>query len=130
MDDFGIGYASLSSLQSFPFDKIKIDRSFVFGVESNGQSAAIVRAIIGLGTALGMPVLAEGVETKEQRAFLIKEGCQEMQGYLIGRPALAETFESLTNGVVGESTPGAAGGTRVRSAEPRAPRGRKISRSR
>jgi len=104
MDDFGIGYASLSSLQSFPFDKIKIDRSFVFGSESNGQSAAIVRAIISLGNALGMPVLAEGVETEEQRDFLIKEGCQEMQGFLFSKPAAIESFRNLTNGRAPERT--------------------------
>ena len=63
MDDFGTGYASLSSLQSFPFDKIKIDRTFVAGVDHNGQSQAIVRAVIGLGKALNIPVIAEGVET-------------------------------------------------------------------
>jgi diguanylate cyclase (GGDEF)-like protein/PAS domain S-box-containing protein len=86
MDDFGTGYSSLSYLQSFPFDKIKIDRSFVSNLESNPQSKAIVRSIIGLGRGLGTPVIAEGVETKEQLAFLTKEGCLESQGYLIGRP--------------------------------------------
>jgi diguanylate cyclase (GGDEF)-like protein len=86
MDDFGTGYASLSSLQSFPFDKIKIDRSFVSGVAENGQSAAIVRSILTLGTALGIPVIAEGVETKKELDFLSAEGCAEIQGYLLGRP--------------------------------------------
>jgi diguanylate cyclase (GGDEF)-like protein/PAS domain S-box-containing protein len=86
MDDFGTGYSSLSYLQSFPFDKIKIDRSFVSNLESSPQSKTIVRSIIGLGMGLGMPVIAEGVETKEQLAFLTKEGCLESQGYLIGRP--------------------------------------------
>ena len=71
MDDFGTGYASLSSLQSFPFDKIKIDRSFVSGVEANAQSAAIVRSVIGLGKALEIPVIAEGVETEGERSFLV-----------------------------------------------------------
>jgi diguanylate cyclase (GGDEF)-like protein len=86
MDDFGTGYSSLSALQSFPFDKFKIDREFISNLGKNGHSAAIVRAAIGLGRNLQMPVIAEGVETEEQRAFLSAEGCEEIQGYLIGRP--------------------------------------------
>ena len=85
LDDFGTGYSSLSYLQSFPFDKMKIDRSFVNNVR-NPQSAAIVRAVIGLGRTLRVPVLAEGVETREQLAYLAQEGCDEMQGFLTGRP--------------------------------------------
>ncbi len=98
MDDFGTGYASLSSLQSFPFDKIKIDRSFVSGVDSNQQSAAIVRAVVGLSNALHMPVIAEGVETESERRFLMREGCGEVQGYLIGRPELISAYSNLTSG--------------------------------
>jgi diguanylate cyclase (GGDEF)-like protein len=98
MDDFGTGYASMSSLQSFPFDKIKIDQSFVSGVETNPQSQAIVRSIIGLGNSLGIPVIAEGVETEGERAFLRREGCREVQGFLIGRPNLIETYVELTSG--------------------------------
>jgi diguanylate cyclase (GGDEF)-like protein/PAS domain S-box-containing protein len=86
MDDFGTAYSSLSYLQSFPFDKIKIDQAFISNVERNRQSAAITRAVIALARVLGLPVLAEGVETKEQLAFLAREGCDEVQGYLIGRP--------------------------------------------
>jgi EAL domain-containing protein (putative c-di-GMP-specific phosphodiesterase class I) len=86
MDDFGQGYSSLSYLQSFPFDRIKIDRAFVSKVTQNPQSAAIVRAVLGLARGLGMPVLAEGVETAEELAFLAAEACDEVQGYLIGRP--------------------------------------------
>lgn len=86
MDDFGTGYSSLSYLQSFPFDKIKIDQSFISNVERNGQSAAIVRAVIGLGRGLNLPVVAEGVETSEQLDFLSREACDQVQGYLIGRP--------------------------------------------
>lgn len=86
MDDFGTGYSSLSYLQSFPFDKIKIDKSFIADVDSNPQSAAIVRSVIGLANGLGVPVVAEGVETAEQLTFLMIEGCDEVQGYLIGRP--------------------------------------------
>jgi diguanylate cyclase (GGDEF)-like protein len=99
MDDFGTGYASLSSLQSFPFDKIKIDRSVVTCVDSNGQSAAIVRSIIGLGTALQIPIIAEGVETENERQFLSDAGCREMQGYLIGRPQPIAYYADLTSGV-------------------------------
>lgn len=86
MDDFGTGYSSLSYLQSFPFDKIKIDRAFVSNVERKVQSAAIVRAVVGLGKSLNLPVMAEGVETKEQLEFLSREGCDGIQGYLIGQP--------------------------------------------
>jgi EAL domain-containing protein (putative c-di-GMP-specific phosphodiesterase class I) len=99
MDDFGTGYASLSSLQSFPFDKIKIDRTFVAGVDHNPQSQAIVRAVIGLGRALNVPVIAEGVETQAERLFLLREGCAEIQGYVIGYPSPIETYAELTMGV-------------------------------
>ena len=91
MDDFGTGYSSLSYLQAFPFDKIKIDRSFIANLDRNPQSAAIVRAVIGLGRGLDLPVVAEGVETEEQLAFLSREGCNEVQGYLVGRPQPIET---------------------------------------
>jgi diguanylate cyclase (GGDEF)-like protein len=97
MDDFGTGYASLSSLQSFPFDKIKIDRSFISGVDSNHQSASIVRAVIGLSKSLQMPVIAEGVETEAERQFLSREGCPEIQGYLIGRPQPIANYSDLTS---------------------------------
>jgi diguanylate cyclase (GGDEF)-like protein/PAS domain S-box-containing protein len=86
MDDFGTGYSSLSYLQSFPFDKIKIDQSFISDVGTNLQSAAIVRAVIGLARGLKLPVLAEGVESEDQLAFLTREGCDEVQGYFLGRP--------------------------------------------
>jgi predicted signal transduction protein with EAL and GGDEF domain len=86
MDDFGTGYSSLSNLQAFAFDKIKIDQSFISSLDSNRQSATIVRAVIGLGRGLDLPVIAEGVETNEQLAFLSSESCAEVQGYLIGKP--------------------------------------------
>ncbi|MDA9523769.1 diguanylate cyclase [Bradyrhizobium sp. CCBAU 11434] len=95
MDDFGTGYSSLSYLQSFPFDKIKIDRSFISNLEATPQSAEIVRAVLSLAHALYIPVVAEGVETDAQRAFLEREACEEMQGYLIGRPEPIEHYFNL-----------------------------------
>jgi len=95
MDDFGTGYSSLSYLQSFPFDKIKIDRSFISNLDATPQSAEIVRAVLSLARALNIPVVAEGVETEAQRAFLAGEACEEMQGYLIGRPDLIERYLEL-----------------------------------
>ena len=86
MDDFGTGYSSLSNLQAFPFDKIKIDRSFISDLERNAQSATIVRAVIALGRGLNLPVVAEGVETRAQLEFLAREACSEVQGFLLGRP--------------------------------------------
>jgi diguanylate cyclase (GGDEF)-like protein/PAS domain S-box-containing protein len=96
MDDFGTGYSSLSYLQAFPFDKIKIDQAFISNLDKSPQSAAIVRAIIGLGRALSLPVTAEGVETAEQLAFLARESCNEIQGYLIGKPLPIEAYASFT----------------------------------
>jgi EAL domain-containing protein (putative c-di-GMP-specific phosphodiesterase class I) len=95
MDDFGTGYSSLSYLQSFPFDKIKIDRTFIANLTENHYSATIVRAVIGLGHGLDLPVLAEGVETAEQLAFLARESCDEVQGFHIGRPAPIESYAEL-----------------------------------
>ncbi|HKS61673.1 MAG TPA: EAL domain-containing protein [Xanthobacteraceae bacterium] len=96
MDDFGTGYSSLSYLQSFPFDKIKIDRTFISNLTENRYSATIVRAVIGLGRGLHLPVLAEGVETAAQLEFLARESCDEAQGYHIGRPApIAEYAEMV-----------------------------------
>ncbi|ODN71100.1 Cyclic di-GMP phosphodiesterase Gmr [Methylobrevis pamukkalensis] len=90
MDDFGTGYSSLETLRSFPFDKIKLDRSFMAEVGSNTQSEAIIRAVLSLGRSLSIPVLAEGVETEQQLSFLKSEGCDEAQGFLLGRPVPAE----------------------------------------
>jgi diguanylate cyclase (GGDEF)-like protein len=86
MDDFGTGYSSLSYLRSFPFDKIKIDRSFISELSDKPDSLAIIRAVTGLGRSLGMTTTAEGVETREQFERLKLEGCDEIQGYLFGRP--------------------------------------------
>ncbi len=87
MDDFGTGYSSLSYLQQFPFDKIKIDKSFVDNLGTNQNALEIVRAVINLGATLGKSTTAEGVESIEQKQMLHMHGCTEVQGYLIGRPA-------------------------------------------
>jgi len=89
MDDFGTGHSSLSSLQAFPFDKIKIDRQFVEQLGRNKKAVMIVRSVLGLGKSLEIPVLAEGVETAQQLEFLTAEDCGEVQGYYFGRPASA-----------------------------------------
>ncbi|MET0748120.1 MAG: EAL domain-containing protein [Rhizobium sp.] len=86
IDDFGTGYSSLETLRAFPFDKIKLDRSFMDEVETSPQAKAIVRAILALGQSLDVPVLAEGVETQVQLDILLSEGCNEAQGYFLGRP--------------------------------------------
>jgi diguanylate cyclase (GGDEF)-like protein len=95
MDDFGTGYSSLRYLQAFPFDKIKVDKSFIDQIDHNVQSQAIIRAVIGLAHGLALPVVAEGVETEEQLAFLKLEHCDEVQGYLIGRPLPIENYAAL-----------------------------------
>jgi diguanylate cyclase len=111
LDDFGTGYSSLDTLRSFPFDKIKLDQSFVRETESSRQATAIVRAVLALGKSLGIPVLAEGIETPDQLALLAGEGCDEVQGFLLGRPApLSQIIASgqLSLGVAG-AQPIAAG---------------------
>ena len=95
MDDFGTGYSSLSYLRSFPFDKIKIDQSFVRDLTGSDNSLAIVRAVAGLGAALGITTTAEGVETPEQLECLRREGCTEVQGYLFGRPRPSAQLEEF-----------------------------------
>lgn len=95
LDDFGTGYSSLSYLRSFPFDKIKIDQSFVRALGEGGSARAIIRAITTLADALDMETLAEGVETPELLEALLKEGCDMIQGYLISRPVPASNVQSL-----------------------------------
>ena len=87
IDDFGTGYSSLSTLRAFNFDKIKLDKSFIDGIEKDVQARAVMLAVLALGNALEIPVLAEGVETTEQFEFLRSRGCESVQGYLFGRPA-------------------------------------------
>jgi diguanylate cyclase (GGDEF)-like protein len=98
MDDFGTGYSSLSYLQKFPFDKIKIDQSFIRSLETNADSAAIVRAVTALGESLGIMTIAEGVETESQLRQIERDGCRQVQGYLTGKPLppadLAALFEA------------------------------------
>ncbi len=95
LDDFGTGYSSLSYLSSFPFDRIKIDRSFVTGVASRPEAAAIVRAVTGLAQTLGMSTTAEGVETRSDMDWLKAHGCDLAQGYLISKPIPAEEFTAF-----------------------------------
>ncbi len=86
MDDFGTCYSSLAYFRMFPFDKAKTDQSFIRDVIANPRARAIIRSVIGLGRGLGVPVVAEGVETSEQLEALRDEGCDQVQGYLIARP--------------------------------------------
>jgi EAL domain-containing protein (putative c-di-GMP-specific phosphodiesterase class I) len=95
MDDFGTGYSSLSYLRSFPFDKIKIDQSFIRDLPYNKEAAAIVRAIAALGNSLGMVTVAEGVERPDQLARLRDEGCGEVQGYLFSTPRPTNDIPAL-----------------------------------
>jgi EAL domain-containing protein (putative c-di-GMP-specific phosphodiesterase class I) len=95
MDDFGTGYSSLGYLHKFPFDKIKIDGSFVRDAADRADCAAIIRAVAGLGESLGIPTTAEGVETEEQLRHVFTEGCTEVQGYLFSHPRPPEELPGL-----------------------------------
>jgi EAL domain-containing protein (putative c-di-GMP-specific phosphodiesterase class I) len=95
LDDFGTGYSSLSYLQKFPFDRVKIDRAFVASLGTTGNAGAIIQSIVTLGHALGMKVLAEGVETNEQRVLLRLAGCDEMQGFLFAKACPAESIDKI-----------------------------------
>jgi diguanylate cyclase len=92
IDDFGIGYSSLSYLRQFPIDALKVDKSFVQEITTSPNGGAIVRAVIGMGRSLQHRVIAEGVETEEQLSFLQAEGCLEGQGYYFSPPLGAEAF--------------------------------------
>ena len=100
MDDFGTGYSSLSNLRAFPFDKIKVDQSFIRAVHTNAQSAAIVRAVLGLGKGLNLPILAEGVEQSEELEFLRGEICDSAQGYWFGKPQEIGVYSDIVAGRV------------------------------
>lgn len=95
IDDFGTGYSSLSALRRCPFDTLKVDQSFVAGIEANSEDLAIVTATLGLGRALGLRTVAEGVETHRQLEVLTSSGCDEAQGYLLGRPGPPAAIERL-----------------------------------
>jgi len=95
MDDFGTGYSSLSHLQRFPFDKIKIDRSFINNMAADASSLNIVRAVVALASGLGVAATAEGVETREQLDLIRSEGCTEMQGFLLSKPVPAHELWAL-----------------------------------
>jgi diguanylate cyclase (GGDEF)-like protein len=101
MDDFGTGHSSLSNLKEFTFDKIKIDRSFVATMHSNASSSSIVKATIGLGKSLGLTIVAEGVETEEQLSVLQRWGCDQVQGFLIGKPA--KSCDLASTGAISQS---------------------------
>ena len=98
IDDFGTGYSSLSYLKQFPVQTLKIDRSFISNITTDPDDAAITRAVIALGQALGLRTVAEGVETEEQAEYLRRQGCDAMQGYLIGRPVPAPAFATYLRG--------------------------------
>jgi diguanylate cyclase (GGDEF)-like protein len=98
LDDFGTGYSSMSYLQRFPFDKLKIDRSFVEPLGRSSESGVMIQAMVTLGRALGLSVLAEGVETEEQRVLLRLAGCDELQGFLFAKPAPREAIDRVLGG--------------------------------
>ena len=95
MDDFGTGYSSMALIKRFPIDTLKIDRSFIRDLPNDADDMAIADAIIGLGKALRLTIVAEGVETMEQEAFLRDHACDEMQGYLFSHPVSAESIPAL-----------------------------------
>ncbi|TCM20755.1 diguanylate cyclase/phosphodiesterase [Novosphingobium sp. PhB165] len=116
IDDFGTGYSSLDTLNSFPFDKIKIDKSFVTGSEDRPQARAIIRAVLALGRSLDVPVLAEGVETHLHVDLLQAEGCDQVQGFLFGRPQCAPSLMAAAGMEVDGASAGSAAAHMLHSA--------------
>ena len=115
IDDFGTGYSSMSLMKQFPIDTIKIDRSFVRDLPVDSEDQAIAQAIISMGKALGMTVIAEGVETLEQEAFLRSHACDEMQGFLFSKPLPAKQMADLLRGRTAARLAAIAAGSRVRA---------------
>src|SRR6185436_6279564 len=95
IDDFGTGYSSLAHLKRFPIDTLKVDRSFIREIPQDAEDRAIAEAIIAMGKTLSLTVVAEGVETSEQQAFLSERSCDEMQGYYFSTPVAASDFATL-----------------------------------
>jgi EAL domain-containing protein (putative c-di-GMP-specific phosphodiesterase class I) len=118
MDDFGTGYSSLSYLRDFPFDKIKIDKSFIDDLGQRRGSNAIIRAVTGIAASLGIETVAEGVESIEQYRWLVEEGCDHIQGYLFARPmpanALPDAIARIDSGSKSPAAVDAADGSRSR----------------
>jgi len=104
LDDFGTGYSSFSHLKRFPIDRVKIDRSFVAEITERGEGAALTSAILAFASSLGLPVVAEGVETRTQADFLIQQGCDELQGYLISQAVPASECHRFIDPEKPEST--------------------------
>jgi EAL domain-containing protein (putative c-di-GMP-specific phosphodiesterase class I) len=98
IDDFGTGYASLSHLQRLPVDILKVDKSFVAALSNGGKSRDLLQAILGVGQALSLAVVAEGIEAQSQMTVLQEMGCEMAQGFLVGKPSPAEVAESLLGG--------------------------------
>jgi EAL domain-containing protein (putative c-di-GMP-specific phosphodiesterase class I) len=103
LDDFGTGYSSLQTLRAFPFDKIKLDRFFAAELGGSPQSTAVVRAVLALGKSLSIPVLAEGVETREQLEILLHAGCDEVQGFFLGKPMAAADPDAVDQKSIDEA---------------------------
>ena len=95
IDDFGVGYASLAQIKRFPIDTLKVDRSFIRDIAKNAEDRAVTEAVIAMGKALSLTVVAEGVETQEQQTFLLDHACDAMQGYYFSRPVPHEEFASF-----------------------------------